>query len=94
MAAVLLSFDFDYGDLFRWLGGWLGGEYTNQHRDWDALQRHFDIAHSHAQQPGYPVLEPEIAIKKFSRRCSFGRPFLLATESILKHGWSMIIIRH
>ena len=61
MAAALLSFDFDYGDLVRWLGG----EYTNQHRDWDALQRHFDIALGHAQRPGYPALEPEIAIKSF-----------------------------
>ena len=27
MGAALLSFDFDYGDLVRWLGD----EYTNQH---------------------------------------------------------------
>ena len=61
MGAALLSFDFDYGDLVRWLGG----EYTNQHRDWDALQRQMDIAMEHPQRPGYPGLQPEIAMKSF-----------------------------
>ena len=78
MGAALLSFDFDYGDLVRWLGG----EYTNQHRDWDTFQRYLDCAMGHAQRPGYPVLEPEIAMKIFregvplvghffSKRCDF-----------------------
>ena len=43
-AAALLRFHFNYGDFVRWLGG----EYTNRHRDWDdtfdtlleARQRH------------------------------------------------------
>lgn len=61
MGAALLSFDFDYGDLVRWLGG----EYTNQHRDWDTLQRQMDIAMDHPQRPGYPGLAPEIAMKSF-----------------------------
>jgi hypothetical protein len=30
-AAALLRFHFNYGDFVRWLGG----EYTNRHRDWD-----------------------------------------------------------
>eukprot|EP00980_Cylindrotheca_fusiformis_P008874 scaffold1899_cov112-Cylindrotheca_fusiformis.AAC.1 len=29
-SAALLRFDFDYGDFIRWMGG----EYTNQYRDW------------------------------------------------------------
>ena len=33
LGCSLLCFDFNYGDLIRWLGG----EYTNAHRDWDAL---------------------------------------------------------
>jgi hypothetical protein len=39
--------------------------YQPFHRDWEAVQRHFDIALGHTQQPGYPVLEPKIAIKSF-----------------------------
>jgi hypothetical protein len=43
-AAALLRFHFNYGDFVRWLGG----EYTNRHRNWDdtfdtllaARQRH------------------------------------------------------
>jgi hypothetical protein len=67
MGAALLSFDFDYGDLVRWLGG----EYTNHHQDWDTFQRYLDCAMGHAQRPGYPVLEPD-----FSRRSSLSGPFL------------------
>ena len=52
MAAALLSFDFDYGDLVRWLGD----EYTTQHWDWDALQRQMDIAMEHSQQRLNPRL--------------------------------------
>lgn len=61
MGAALLSFDFDYGDLVRWLGG----EYTNDQRDWNALQRQIDLAMESQQRPGYPVLEPELAMKSF-----------------------------
>lgn len=61
MGAALLSFNFDYGDLVRWLGG----EYTNDHRDWNSLQKHVDIAMESEQRPGYPTLEPDIAMRSF-----------------------------
>ena len=70
MGAALLSFDFDYGDLVRWLGG----EYTNQHRDWDMFERYLDCAMGHAQRPSYPVLEPENRNENFSRRSSLSGP--------------------
>ena len=49
MGAALLSFNFDYGDLIRWLEG----EYTNQHRDWTQLSNRIEEVRLHAQRPGY-----------------------------------------
>jgi hypothetical protein len=63
MGAALLSFDFDYGDLIRWLGG----EYTNSDRNWDELLEHVIAAQQHEQRPGYPKIEAEMAIESF--RC-------------------------
>jgi len=63
MGAALLSFDFDYGDLVRWLEG----EYTNQTRDWDALREHMAAATAQQQKPGYPDLEPDIAMESFEQ---------------------------
>jgi hypothetical protein len=61
MGAALLSFDFDYGDLVRWLEG----EYTNKHRDWDALQQQVNLAMQTPQLDGYPALEPDMAMRGF-----------------------------
>ena len=65
MGAALLSFDFDYGDLVRWLEG----EYTNQTRDWDALCEHMAAAMAQQQKPGYPNLELDIAMDSFEQVC-------------------------
>jgi hypothetical protein len=37
-AVALLHFDFYYSDLIRWMGG----EYTNAHRDWSAVSAAID----------------------------------------------------
>lgn len=63
MGAALLAFDFDYGDLVRWLEG----EYTNRDRDWPELHRHMDRAAQHPQRPGYPKLEFAMAKEAFAQ---------------------------
>ena len=49
MAIVLLLFDFNYGDFIRWLGG----PYTNFHRDWEDL---FTVLEAVASQEPPPAL--------------------------------------
>jgi hypothetical protein len=66
MGAALLSFDFDYGDLVRWLSG----EYTNAHRDWDELSGIIDEVRQHQQRPGYPEIEYNLALEA----CTQGVP--------------------
>ena len=45
--AALLRFDFNYGDLVRWLGG----EYTNRRRDWT---KEFDLIHKILDRTNLP----------------------------------------
>ena len=66
MGAALLSFNFDYGDLIRWLQG----EYTNAHRNWDDLSEDIEQVKLHAQRPGYPTIEHELALEA----CTQGVP--------------------
>eukprot|EP00980_Cylindrotheca_fusiformis_P016485 scaffold4912_cov113-Cylindrotheca_fusiformis.AAC.2 len=47
---ALLRFDFDYGDFIRWMGG----EYTNQHRDWNAEWDHLLSLPCRDLPSGYP----------------------------------------
>jgi hypothetical protein len=61
--ASLLRLDFHYADLIRWLGG----EYTDAHRDWGSS---FAIAATVADTPIPPELPP----------IDCDRPFRLATE--------------
>jgi len=63
MGAALLNFDFDYGDLVRWLEG----EYTNHDRDWAALRVNMATAAAQPQKPGYPDLDPDIAMESFEQ---------------------------
>ena len=50
-ASALLRFHFNYGDFIRWLGG----EYTNRHRDWDAT---FDTIQQRRERPPTPGIPP------------------------------------
>ena len=51
--AALLSFDFVYGDFARWLGG----EYTNSHRDWTAYEQQVEEYRHQQSIPGHPPLD-------------------------------------
>jgi hypothetical protein len=63
MGIALLRFNFHYADLIRWLGG----EYTDAHRDWSSS---FAIIAAAADTPIPPELPP----------VDFDRAFRLATE--------------
>eukprot|EP00980_Cylindrotheca_fusiformis_P003813 scaffold843_cov88-Cylindrotheca_fusiformis.AAC.2 len=49
-SAALLRFDFDYGDFVRWMGG----EYTNESRDWNAEWEHILNTPCRPLPDGYP----------------------------------------
>eukprot|EP00980_Cylindrotheca_fusiformis_P016881 scaffold5112_cov92-Cylindrotheca_fusiformis.AAC.1 len=49
-SAALLRFDFDYGDFVRWMGG----EYTNQSRDWNSEWKHILNLPCRQLPAGYP----------------------------------------
>jgi hypothetical protein len=66
MAVVLLRFDFDPGDLIRWLEG----EYTNEHCDWSLLSDTMNAINSIPPLPGYPSLDFEHTF----RVCTKGIP--------------------
>ena len=80
MGAALLSFDFDYGDLVRWLEG----EYTNRGRDWNALREHMTAALSHPQQPGYPELDLDTAIDSFEEGVPLAGTYHSTREDTVK----------
>jgi hypothetical protein len=51
--AALLSFDFIYGDLARWLGH----EYTNSHRKWDKYEQQVEEYRHIPSVPNHPPLD-------------------------------------
>ena len=59
MAAALLRFDFNYGDLLRWLEG----PYTNSHRNWDDVFLALEAVSSQEPPPGYPSVDYERAYR-------------------------------
>jgi hypothetical protein len=59
LGAALLSFDFRYWALVRWLGG----EYTNEGRDWSHTEQRFREAVITPPLPRYPTLYPELAMR-------------------------------
>ena len=50
MGCALLRFNFNYGDLVRWLGG----PYTASHRDWDTTFIDLETVRHFTPPPGYP----------------------------------------
>jgi hypothetical protein len=54
-AVALLCFDFHYGDLI-W---WMGGKYTNAHRDWSAISAAIDAVWDIEPTDGYPRINFE-----------------------------------
>jgi len=57
MAVALCRFDFNYGDLIRWLEG----EYTNAHRDWSEVSDAMNVVSSIQPPAGYPKMDFECA---------------------------------
>jgi len=53
MAVALIHFDFNYGDLIRWLEG----EYTNAHRDWSVVSDAMNAVRSIDPPDGYPSID-------------------------------------
>jgi hypothetical protein len=51
-AVTLPHFDFHYGDLIRWMGG----EYTNAHRDWLAVNATIDAVWDIEPPDSYPCI--------------------------------------
>ena len=66
MAAALIRFNFNYGDLIRWLEG----EYTNAHRDWSAVAAAIEDVRGLSPPPGYPPVDYDRAL----RACTEGVP--------------------
>ena len=66
VAVALLRFDFIVGDLVRWLGG----EYTNAHRDWPALCDTLTAIRDVEPYPG----EPPVDFDRAYRACTDGVP--------------------
>ncbi|GKY90331.1 hypothetical protein MPSEU_000007100 [Mayamaea pseudoterrestris] len=59
MGAALLRFDFNYGDLLRWLGG----EYTYQHQDRSLLCDVVETLRTASRPPDYPPVKLDEAIR-------------------------------
>jgi len=55
LGAALLCFDFNYGDLVRWLRG----EYTDNFRDFSALADTITQLHDYPTRYGYPVVDTD-----------------------------------
>jgi hypothetical protein len=66
MAVALMRFDFDLGDLIRWLEG----EYTISHRDWQTLSDTMNAVRSIDPPEGYPRIDYE----RTFRACTKGVP--------------------
>ena len=57
MGVALLRFDFNYGDLVRWLGR----EYTNAHRDWSTMSDTLNALEDLDPPEGYPPIDADRA---------------------------------
>ena len=58
-ASLLLRFDFNYGDSIRYVGG----PYTNAHRNWDDTFLHLETVSSITPPPGYPPVDMDRAYR-------------------------------
>ena len=59
MAALLLRYNFVYGDFIRHLGG----PYTNSHRNWDDVFLALESVINKSPPPGYPVVDFDRAFR-------------------------------
>jgi hypothetical protein len=66
LSCAFLRFDCDYGDLIRWLGG----PYTDEHRDWDITFATLETVRDVPPSKNYPVPDFE----RTFRACTEGVP--------------------
>ena len=76
MGAALLAFNFVYGDLIRWLGG----EYTDEHRDWPTMLETLDGVRAIQPPPSHPVVD----IDRAYATCTQGAPLAGRFECTLQ----------
>lgn len=81
MGAALLSFNFRYHELVRWLGG----EYTNAHRDWSALAQRFREASQVSALRHYPTLFPKLAMRSFQEGVPLTGVFISKRRDMIRH---------
>ena len=79
LAIALLRFNFVYPHLIRWLGG----VYTYEHRDFDAVFDLIDMAKTHKVPEGYPPVDYERAYKMFTVGAPVESHFQCSFESAL-----------
>jgi hypothetical protein len=60
--ATFILFNCQYGDLVRWLGG----DYTNAHRDWSSVTQIGNKAAANEVQYGYPPVDIHSSIRAFT----------------------------
>jgi hypothetical protein len=66
LGCALLRFNFRYGDLIRWLGG----PYTDSHRNWDEVFDQLNCVMDIKPPPGFPPLD----FDRFKKVCTEGTP--------------------
>ena len=66
MGCALLRFNFIYGDMIRWLGG----PYTDDHRDWSSVFDQLNMVADQPPPPGYPPIDYD----RVFRVCTEGTP--------------------
>jgi len=81
MAAALLRFNFNYGDLIRWLKG----PYTYHHRDWSALQGCIKIVENIPPPPGWPKVNFPRAMRVLQQGCPLAGHYHYSFDSVLQH---------
>jgi len=79
MAAALLRFNFNYGDLIRWLKG----PYTYNHRNWTALQDCIKVIEQLPPPPGWPKVNLPRAMKVLQQGCPLAGHCHCSFDSVL-----------
>ena len=80
MAAALLRFNFNYGDLIRWLKG----PYTYSHRDWSTLQDCIKVIEKIPPPPGWPRVNLPRAMKVLQQGCPLAGHYHCSFDSVLQ----------
>ena len=78
LAIALMRFNFVYAHLIRWLGG----TYTYEHRDFDAVFDLVDRARDHAVPAGFPPVDYERAFMMFTRGAPVSQHYQCSFESL------------